>query len=220
MTSAARTIRDWKARADQYDGYNALRGSFWRLTIRSYDYTARDVVRFCEEHCRGTGSRQSKPISRFVRHFRRDDAIKLESVDLLRLMRSYMKELDDLFFFGLLTRKTPSGQLVVMRVKHRHSIQRNWAVCDESGSRITLYEFRSEDERATLGQLVESLAHEMVHSLLDIFPYDLDEDRHNRYVEEREGHGQMFRRYLRFIKNRLKHWLPEEDEFGPGPRGY
>ncbi|KAK9422990.1 hypothetical protein SUNI508_04657 [Seiridium unicorne] len=214
------TIRDMKAQADQYKKLNRTKGSFWRLMLHGYSYTAQDIVKLSIDHSVAAKGQDHGMVQDFIRHYRRDAEVDPSTTDLLDLMKSYMSELDNLFFFGLLTRKSPSEELVSLKIVDGYH-EAKVANFDHETCQITLYtQGKRADDAAgspsikfALDELIAVLAHEMVHAYVGIFPNDNNTDRYEQQVLADSGHGKMFWRQLIFITDCLTRWVPESPGF-------
>lgn len=223
MTIEREILRELKGRADHYKAGNVLYLSYWR-SLR-WNKTPRYIVYLSQKFSISARYKTHKNIKRFIKRYRRDAAADAEhQLNLQDELPKYMQHLDQLFFFGLLTRQVRKSGLLggrepLVELKLRETCNGKSSAVAEwqtKNHRIEMftqfYEPPLPPQDFGLDELVSTLAHEMVHAYLDIFSqsrtreFEID-------VEESEGHGPMFWELYLTIMSRLRDWVPESAAF-------
>ncbi|KAI1846011.1 hypothetical protein JX265_000936 [Neoarthrinium moseri] len=205
-----RILRKMRSKADQYKSTNLLFPSYWRT--RHWSKSPHRIVQLVRRYSESVDGIASRAIGRYHDRLWDDIATEVEDLDLRRTLARHMRKLDQLFFFGLLTREvrspgslTRSEQLVRLRVherNHRTSYGR-WNP-DRGVIEIWTQAFH---RRNSFQRLFLALAHEMAHAYLDIFS-NRNSSAFARDVDPDDGHGPMFNRLFHILLFRLNQWAP------------
>ncbi|KAI1860148.1 hypothetical protein JX265_010072 [Neoarthrinium moseri] len=213
MYPRERIMQDLKARADQYPVVVPWRGSFWRVTLSGYRYTGEVLIKASAKYSKSAEGKENKTVGRFLRHYKRDSALDLEDIDLQELMEHYMDLFDHIFFFGILTRVGPRGQIVMLKVLHKSHPKHVGQFYQNSGGgvielntmqREAISKKRYSEKMHTFDELLSTLVHELLHAYLEIFS-------HPNCVPE--SHGWEFVKHLKTMMKRMSSWIPDSDEF-------
>lgn len=221
-------LKKLKAVADSFHTTNPMNPSLWRVVFSNCEFTARDLVQLCIEYSAAAEGNAQKAVSRLVRRYRQDEffILGMDADDLEGALQGYMFLLDELFFFGLLTRRVkrrgllqPPEPLVELKVQagYDKDIQAKWSKKD---SRITIFQEKPlnshlwfNEPSLYLDELLSNLVHEMVHAYLGIFSDTFHKD-HKEDVQAEKGHGKMFWVLYCSIMKTLDYWVPDTEWFG------
>ncbi|KAI1859182.1 uncharacterized protein JN550_012195 [Neoarthrinium moseri] len=172
----------------------------------------------------------------FIRQYKNDSQRRVPMLELQDLMALYMGLLDELFFFGLLTKqgrrcRNPfrKGQLVQLQVIEEADGVR-WGAWEPAQDQITLHTEVIDDGRIVelnMNDMVTTLAHEMIHAYLHIFSsgtrgYDVDvalavgADDDDTESQRTRGHGPVFWEFYQHITGKFTLWIPESQELHDG----
>lgn len=175
--------------------------------------------------CFSFRSQDARRIDQFVHAYRRDRRHKIESLSEVRIesmLLKYMEMLDNLFFFGLLTRD--NQEVSTQRFVRLQTLTEPWTNANEnlgeftpdplgSQHRIDISTYgdlhRERSVPLPLGHLLGTLAHEMVHAYFYLFANHESAGFRASWNPEKLGHCQVFWALLRFIMKKLVDWIPE-----------
>ncbi|KAI0551798.1 hypothetical protein F4679DRAFT_582256 [Xylaria curta] len=164
----------------------------------------------------------SEGVSRFVKWYRETEKIDLQMMTTSQLERElwqFMVDIDELFFFSLLTRKVEKQSGLDGLLRLRLTDQASDTCCgvfkqEPTSPYIRMYRKDHKGETWHFEEILGTLVHEMCHAFLDIFS-DRRDPRFQEFVTDYEGHGEMFWVLLRFVARKLlsytrsERWLTE-----------
>ncbi|KAI0130485.1 hypothetical protein BJ170DRAFT_681931 [Xylariales sp. AK1849] len=209
-----------KGRADHHKASNVLYTSFWRAY--KWKKTPRRIIHLSKEYSNSTKAETHREIKSFVEAIRRDAADP--AINLEEELPRYMQRLDQLFFFGLLTRHVNKPGMafekeILVKLKVRDSFNmsagyQTHGLWDPRKNRIEIWlkEGPPQVRDRTMDELISTLAHEMIHAYLDIFS-DHNSKEYADGVEIDGGHGVMFWRMYHNVLEKLAKWIPEAYDF-------
>ncbi|KAI1305104.1 hypothetical protein F5Y03DRAFT_406648 [Xylaria venustula] len=161
----------------------------------------------------------SDEVVRFVKWYRRAQTTDIHGMSDDKLeseLWKYLIDIDEMFFFSLLSRKVeqPSGMKSLVRVRViSGSCESGWCgAYKKEGKSPTIRIWRINKRRGepwSFEHLIYVLAHEMCHAYLDIFT-DKRHPKHQEWVNKFNGHGEMFWVLLRFISRQMGSYLRSE----------
>ncbi|GAW23764.1 hypothetical protein ANO14919_133400 [Xylariales sp. No.14919] len=153
----------------------------------------------------------SEAVTKFVKWYRKGQTMDLQSMDNSQLeneLWKFLADVDDMFFFSLLSRKVekPSGLGRLVRVRVMDGLpEDSWCGAykrEEDSPYIRIWRSRRGCEPQSFEHLVYTLVHEMCHAYLDLFN-DKRHRKHQEWVYDFKGHGEMFWVLLRFISRKI-----------------
>ncbi|KAI1746697.1 hypothetical protein F4782DRAFT_536178 [Xylaria castorea] len=153
----------------------------------------------------------SEGVARLVKWYRNAQAMDLHSMSNHQLeneLQLFMADIDDLFFFSLLTRKVEGksglNRLVSVRVMDELPKGSHCGAYKQERplTYIRMWRKRNSGKPWIFEHLICTLVHEMCHAYLDLFS-DKRHPKHQRWVSDHQGHSEMFWVLLRFIARKI-----------------
>ncbi|KAI0487702.1 hypothetical protein F4859DRAFT_465967 [Xylaria cf. heliscus] len=153
----------------------------------------------------------SEGVAKFIKWYRKAQATDLQGMSDSALedeLWKFMADVDDLFFFSLLTRKVEgqSGRNGLVEVRVVEGLP-NGSYCgayrqEATAAVIRMWRDDNKGKPRRFEHLIYTLVHEMCHAYLDLF----SDRRHRKYqewVSDYQGHGEMFWVLLRFVAGKI-----------------
>ncbi|KAI1744789.1 hypothetical protein F4680DRAFT_444062 [Xylaria scruposa] len=153
----------------------------------------------------------SEGVARFLKWYRKTQTIDLQTLSNIQLEKElckFMFDIDELFFFSLLTRKIEKKSELDRFVRLRITGELpNGSYCgsyslEETSPYIRMHRVNQQGEPRPFEHMLYTLVHEMCHAFLDLFS-DKRHSRHREFVIDYRGHGEMFWVLLRFVSRKL-----------------
>ncbi|KAI0117979.1 hypothetical protein GGR51DRAFT_555261 [Nemania sp. FL0031] len=158
----------------------------------------------------------SEGISRFVKWYRKAQEWNVRGMSDAKLedeLQKFEIDIDEIFFFSLLTRKTPGlDRLVRVKVIDELVKGRNIPGAykpDPKSPTIIISRYSNTGNSRRVEQLIHSLVHEMCHAFLGIFS-DTRNRKHQAWVADFDRHGEMFWVLHRFIMGKIAMYTKSE----------
>ncbi|KAK5626633.1 hypothetical protein RRF57_002348 [Xylaria bambusicola] len=130
-------------------------------------------------------------------------------------LQNYLGDIDDLFFFSLLTRKVKgkSGMQKLVLISVTSELPKR-DYCGtykmrDIGPSIRIHRYTHEDKHQYFERFLSTLVHESCHAYLDIF-CDKRHSKHQEWVCDYDGHRKMFWVLFRFIMQKIKAYTKPE----------
>ncbi|KAI0450663.1 hypothetical protein F5B21DRAFT_528756 [Xylaria acuta] len=130
----------------------------------------------------------SQRIKRFVEQYREDEALDMDRIKysyIEDMIHDYVRRFDELFFFGLLTRKTrkrvqgkDTQRLLVIVIPKKLTRDNDYGSYSDENDEIQICIQYDDYYRYSFGHPVLTITHEMVHAYLTIF----SDYRHKHYA--------------------------------------
>ncbi|KAI0503212.1 hypothetical protein F5B22DRAFT_652290 [Xylaria bambusicola] len=181
-------------------------------------HDAQSLVRLVSNSSWAVQDPYSEPVTRFIKWYRKGQEMDFKSMDNEKLrdeLQSYLADIDDLFFFGLLTRKVKgkSGtqKLVLLRVTSE-APKGNYCGAykmEDEGPSIRIHRYDRQGIIRPFEKFLSTLVHESCHAYLDIFS-DTRHSKHQEWVCDYGGHGEMFWVLFRFIMEKIRAYTRSE----------
>ncbi|KAJ8125677.1 hypothetical protein O1611_g7963 [Lasiodiplodia mahajangana] len=152
----------------------------------------------------------SEAVAHFVKWYRKAQEIDLKSMKTAKLedeLKNFQADIDDMFFFSLLTRKPPGAERRFVPLIVNDDKTNKEGLCGRFESTpkaqsITLWRYDSKGKAWHIEHLIHALVHEMCHAYLAIFS-DRRHRKHDRWYKDFDGHGEMFWVLVRFISGKI-----------------
>ncbi|CAJ2499936.1 Uu.00g027890.m01.CDS01 [Anthostomella pinea] len=219
-------LRHLKRIADNRWRIDPVADVSYDLLTNDLIYSARDIARLVKVHSEGTKTRTTSTAVQnlhdtYLKYAAEEDL--QENVELMtEALTRCMWHFDQTFFFGLMRRhvrhagsqpahnpKLAGGlaryELINLDVRDRmhRTLKAQW---DPTIDHIIIWVRDADGNLRDFDELLGDMLHEMCHAWMDRFSDSMDE-RHERWVDLDDGHGEMFWNLLVFVLQRAHGWL-------------
>ncbi|KAI1365025.1 hypothetical protein F5Y08DRAFT_353141 [Xylaria arbuscula] len=177
-------------------------------------HDAKTITRLVEENCLAVREPSSARVIRFIERcsqFLEYDTKRMDPADVRSMLAETFARLDDIFFFGLLSRHVPTSEggqrfLINLKFPVTPSPKDETGLFDFPSGLLTIHLTDSRGARS-FERLLFSMIHEMTHAWLIVFsdPMHL---KHGKWVGRHVQHGNMFLRLNLFVRQTAAGLMP------------
>lgn len=178
-------------------------------------HNAETITRLVQTSCLAVMEPNSPEVRQFIErcnHFSLCDFKTMDPADVKGALEELFIRLDELFFFGILSRHAPLDdsnarrRFIELDVVAKQEPQNSPGMHYPGTNKIVIHLTRS-TERMGFDLLLPVLSHELVHAWFDLA--DKRPFKHTEWVDQHDGHGTMFVNLNKFIYQYLGDMVPE-----------
>ncbi|KAF2972906.1 hypothetical protein GQX73_g537 [Xylaria multiplex] len=200
-SEAERQIGTLEAVADGLFGPSRHRGRY------DTPYDGRTMALLSINHCLAVQDPSSSRVTRFAEQYAEVKTWYLETIDFEVLkdeLWQLFARLDELFFFGLLSRKvdSPMGRrpVLIVEIIDDYDKKCHYAgryLPKEGKIRLWLRDYRHPENRRSFRVILGTLLHELTHAYLGLA--DKKHENHGKWVADCKSHGEYFWALLQYL---------------------
>ncbi|KAI1163440.1 hypothetical protein F5B18DRAFT_620184 [Nemania serpens] len=180
-------------------------------------HDAQALARLVSTSCWAVQDPYSTRVEAFCNYYRRAQTLDYQNMSdsqLLHELSQFLAEIDELFFFSLLSRRIEKedgvSEFVQLKImKTSEHLRGFFEFARGREATIKIWRRDSHGRAIAFEPLLYTLVHESVHAYLDIFS-DIRHPKYEEWVTNYNGHGEMFWVLLRFISERIRVFTKSE----------